>query len=75
MVAVQRAVGVPELVFGTCLRLTLVLAFVVAVSAIASQATRVFGLLILGLDLRDGMSGSWELWTFWSCLALATSSC
>ncbi|KAH9045416.1 hypothetical protein EDB85DRAFT_1906526 [Lactarius pseudohatsudake] len=46
--------------------------FVVALSAVASQAARVFGLLILGLDLRHKMSGLWEPWTFWSCLALVT---
>ncbi|KAH9077187.1 hypothetical protein EDB83DRAFT_1685006 [Lactarius deliciosus] len=46
--------------------------FVVALSAIASQAARVFGLLILGLDLRHKMSGLWEPWTFWSCLAFVT---
>ncbi|KAH9179712.1 hypothetical protein EDB89DRAFT_1922790 [Lactarius sanguifluus] len=46
--------------------------FVVALSAIASQAARVFGLLILGLDLRHKMSRLWEPWTFWSCLALVT---
>ncbi|KAH8999121.1 hypothetical protein EDB92DRAFT_1940819 [Lactarius akahatsu] len=46
--------------------------FVVALSAISSQAARVFGLLILGLDLRHKMSGLWEPWTFWSCLALVT---
>ncbi|KAH9062709.1 hypothetical protein EDB87DRAFT_255438 [Lactarius vividus] len=48
--------------------------FVVALSAVASQAARVFGLLILGLDLRHKMSGLWEPWTFWSCLALVTIS-
>ncbi|KAI9467007.1 hypothetical protein BJY52DRAFT_1182496 [Lactarius psammicola] len=48
-------------------------AFVVAVSAIASQAARVFGLLILGLNLRHRMAGSRELWMFWSFLAIATA--
>lgn len=47
-------------------------AFVVAASAIASQAARIFGLLILSLNLRHRMFGSWELWTFWSSLALVT---
>lgn len=51
------------------------LAFVVAASAIASQAARVFGLLILGLNVKHRISGVWELWTFWSCLALVTGSC
>ncbi|KAI9448042.1 hypothetical protein H4582DRAFT_56434 [Lactarius indigo] len=46
--------------------------FVIALSAIASQAARVFGLFILGLDLRHKMPGLWEPWTFWSCLALVT---
>ncbi|KAF8261385.1 hypothetical protein EI94DRAFT_1746095 [Lactarius quietus] len=47
--------------------------FVVALSAIASQVARVFGLLILGLNLRHQISGLWELWAFWSSLALATA--
>jgi hypothetical protein len=47
---------------------------VVALSAIACQAARVFGLLILGLSLRHQMSGSWELWAFWSSLTLVTGS-
>ena len=51
------------------------LAFVVALSSIASQAARVFGLLILGLNLRHWVSGPWELWTFWLSLALVTGSC
>lgn len=48
-------------------------AFVVALSAIACQAARVFGLLILGLSLRHQMSGLWELWAFWSSVALVTA--
>jgi hypothetical protein len=51
------------------------LAFVVSLSSIASQAARVFGLLILNLNLRHRVSGLWELWTFWLSLALVTGSC
>jgi len=47
-------------------------AFVIALGAIASQAARVFGLLIFGLELRRQMSGLWELWAFWLALTLAT---
>lgn len=49
-------------------------AFVVALSAVARQAARVFGLLILSLSLRHQMSGLWELWAFWSSLTLVTGS-
>jgi hypothetical protein len=45
---------------------------VVAATAVASQAARVFGLLILSFDLKRCMSGPGELRIFWILLLLGT---
>ena len=48
------------------------LAFVVAATTIASQAARVFGLVILGLRLKRCIARPWELRVFWVVLVLGT---
>jgi hypothetical protein len=50
------------------------LVFVIAATTIASQVTRVFGLMILGNDLRHHIAGQWELYLFWVLLGLGTGS-
>jgi hypothetical protein len=50
------------------------LAFVVAATTIASQAARVFGLVILGLDLKRCITRQWESHVFWVVLGLGTGS-
>lgn len=74
MVAAPHAVGAVELLVERAWTDACV-AFVVSLGAITSHAARVFGLLILGLNLRHRMSRLWELWTFLSSLALVAGSC
>lgn len=50
------------------------LAFVVASTTIASQAARVFGLVVLGLDLKRRIARPWESHVFWVVLGLGTGS-
>jgi len=47
-------------------------AFVVAATTIASQAARVFGLVVLGLHLKRFIVTQWELHVFWVVLAIGT---
>ncbi|KAI0304110.1 hypothetical protein BC826DRAFT_981583 [Russula brevipes] len=46
--------------------------FVIAATTVASQVTRVFGLMILGNDLRHHIAGQWEFYIFWVLLGLGT---
>jgi len=48
--------------------------FVIAATTVASQVTRVFGLMILGNDLRHHIAGQWEFYIFRVLLGLGTGS-
>lgn len=50
------------------------LVFVVAAATIASQAARVFGLVVLGLHLKRYIARPWELHVFWVVLGIGTGS-
>jgi len=50
------------------------LVFVVASTTIASHAARVFGLVVLGLDLKHCLARPWESRIFWVVLGLGTGS-
>jgi hypothetical protein len=68
----RHVVRVVELDWRKRYRPNVRLAFVVAATAVASQAARVFGLLILSFDLKRCMSGPGELRIFWILLLLGT---
>lgn len=46
--------------------------FVVAATAVTSQVARMFGFLMLGLDLSHRVQRPWELYIFWLLLGVGT---